>query len=420
MDDFPSRRRLPHNQRVPSPGVASARRTSLELEFAGHQSDYGGKRPDFDLRESKRAHGISGGVGFAITVQNRLDAAADNLAAHECRLGRVLVVGRKGRQVAAIPGVSGIVHHFPDGVALSEQKRRAAEQHQAAKHGVEYSPDSGIIEPVIGETVAKYRLLEEIGRGAMGRVYKAQDLFLGRIVALKLIADKYLQNPEALMRFQREGQATAALAHPNICTVFEAGQWRGIPFLAMEYLEGITLTERMKKGTLDVCELLEIAIPVAGALAATHAIGVIHRDIKPANLFLTHKGQVKVLDFGLAKMLFRSQPGITEDMPTMATFATLPGTILGTLAYMAPEQVRGEYVDARADLYSFGIVLYEALTGALPVRGAAAAPLPEELAPVVRRLIEIDRAARFQSAAEVYEALLPLRNVNLARQAGRA
>jgi serine/threonine protein kinase len=263
---------------------------------------------------------------------------------------------------------------------------------------------------VIGQTVAKYRLLEEIGRGGMGRVYKAQDIYLGRMVALKLIADRYVKDREALMRFQREGHATEALAHPNICTLFESGEWRGIPFLAMEYLEGMTLGERIQAGPLDAAELLQIALPVASALAAAHAIGVIHRDVKPANLFLTRRGPVKVLDFGLAKMKFRNTK-ITEDMPTMATFATLPGTVLGTLPYMAPEQVLGKPVDARADLYSFGVVLHEALTGTLPILGAPAAGLPQELAPIVRKLVERDAAARYQTAAQVHDALAQVRNL---------
>jgi eukaryotic-like serine/threonine-protein kinase len=259
---------------------------------------------------------------------------------------------------------------------------------------------------VIGETVGKYRLLEELGRGAMGRVYKAEDTGLGRTIALKLIADKYLKDREAHMRFQREGQATAALAHPNICAVFESGDWHGMPFLAMEYLDGITLGQRMKSGPLDGEAVLNIAIPVAGALAATHAIGIIHRDIKPANLFLTRDGQVKVLDFGLAKVGFRPSIAIGEDAPTMATFATLPGTRLGTLAYMSPEQVRCEPVDARADLYSLGVVLHEALTGALPVRGAPSRALPQNLSAAICRLIEMDRLARYQTAAELLTDLL--------------
>ena len=258
---------------------------------------------------------------------------------------------------------------------------------------------------MIGETVGKYRLLEEIGRGAMGRVYKALDTSIGRPVALKLIADKFLRDREVQARFQREGQATAALAHPNICAIYESGDWHGMPFIAMEYLEGRNLAQRMKTGRLHTMELLGLAIPVSSALTATHTIGVIHRDIKPANLFLTSRGEVKVLDFGLAKVGFRAAPVLGDDAPTMVTFATLPGTRLGTLAYMSPEQVRCEAVDGRADLYSFGVVMHEALTGALPVRGAPSNEVPPEIAPVVSRLIEVDRAARYQTAVELQEAL---------------
>ncbi|HWC95434.1 MAG TPA: serine/threonine-protein kinase [Candidatus Sulfopaludibacter sp.] len=268
---------------------------------------------------------------------------------------------------------------------------------------------------MIGESVGKYHLLEEIGRGAMGRVYKAHDTALDRIVALKLIADKHLKDREALMRFEREGQAASALAHPNICTVYEAGKWHGIPFLAMEYLEGITLSQRFKLGRMEAAELLQVAISVASALSATHAIGIIHRDIKPANIFITKLGQVKVLDYGLAKLGFRSAAANSEDLPTMAAFVTLPGTRLGTLAYMSPEQVRCEPVDARADLYSFGVILHEAATGALPVRGAPSPLLPGELAVVIRRLIEVDREARYQTAAEAHQDLLRIGQVSASR-----
>ena len=259
---------------------------------------------------------------------------------------------------------------------------------------------------MIGQTVAKYRLLEEIGRGAMGRVYKAEDLYLGRSVALKLISDRLIQDREAQARFERECHATSSLAHPNICTVFDSGRYRGISYLAMEYLEGCTLAARMKDGQLAITELLPIAIGVAGGLAAAHSVGVIHRDIKPANLFLPHRGPVKILDFGLAKVKPQRSAVISDDAPTMATFVTMPGTVLGTLAYMAPEQVTGGQVDSRADLYSLGVVLHEALTGVLPVRGGAAAGLPVQLAAVIRKLIEPDRAARYQTAVEVHADLL--------------
>ena len=265
---------------------------------------------------------------------------------------------------------------------------------------------------MIGETIAKYRILEEIGRGAMGAVYKAQDLFLGRYAALKLIAGSGLDDREALQRFEREGRAASALSHPNICTVFDSGTWHGRPYLAMEYLQGITLAERMRAGAVSCEEALGIAIPVAGALEAAHAAGIVHRDIKPANLFLTQRGQVKVLDFGLAKV--KRAPAARsaaagEEAATVATFVTMPGTLLGTLAYMAPEQVLGSDVDGRADLYSVGVVLYEMCTGRLPVRGVPILPVGGGLGPVIAHLIAPERAARYPGARELRQALERLR-----------
>ena len=263
---------------------------------------------------------------------------------------------------------------------------------------------------MIGEVVSKYRILGEIGSGSMGTVYKAQDTFLGRFAAVKVIADKYLDDREAMLRFEREGHAASALVHPNICTVFETGHWRNRPFLAMELLEGMTLSERIQAGRLSLAEALPIAIPVLSALEAAHKAGIVHRDIKPGNLFLTRRGIVKVLDFGLAKMKRRHEALLaagagSEDMATVATFVTLPGTILGTLAYMAPEQVTGETVDGRADLYSFGVVLYEMLTGRLPIRGTPMTDVPERLAAVIEKLLAVDRNARYRDAAEVRRAL---------------
>lgn len=259
---------------------------------------------------------------------------------------------------------------------------------------------------MIGQVVSKYRVIAEIGRGSMGRVYKSVDIYLGRWAALKLMEARYAEDREALRRFEREGNVMAALAHPNICTVFEAGRWQEHPFLAMELLEGMPLSERMRAGRMTVEEAAAVGVPVASALAAAHAKGIVHRDIKPGNLFLTTRGQVKVLDFGLAKMKRTSPPGSSaggDAQPTVATFVTLPGTILGTLAYMAPEQVRGEAVDGRADLYSLGVVLYELCTGSLPigraVTGAGA------LAPVIRRMIAADVTARYRDAQEVRQAL---------------
>ena len=229
---------------------------------------------------------------------------------------------------------------------------------------------------MIGQVVGKYRIIEEIGRGSMGVVFKAQDTFLGRFAALKIIAEKCLDDREALVRFEREGQAASALVHPNICTVFETGRWRDRPYMAMELLQGAPLSEKLQAGRMSLAEVLNVAIPVASALEAAHKLDIVHRDIKPANLFLTTRGQVKVLDFGLAKMRHRHLAPLGDNTATVATFVTMPGTLLGTYAYMAPEQVRGEAVDGRADLYSLGVVLYEMLTGTLPVRGTSMAPLP--------------------------------------------
>jgi serine/threonine protein kinase len=263
---------------------------------------------------------------------------------------------------------------------------------------------------LIGEVIARYRILEELGRGSMGIVYKAQDTFLGRFAALKIIAEKFLDDREALLRFEREGHAASALVHPSICTVFETGRWRDHPYLAMELLEGAPLNQQNQAGRMGIGELLSIAIPVAGALEAAHRLGIVHRDIKPANLFLTTRGQVKILDFGMAKIKRRHLAPLGDDTATVATFVTMPGTILGTYAYMAPEQVRGEAVDGRADLFSFGVVLYEMATGTMPVRGASMASLPAGLGPVISRLIAPDRDHRYRDATELRDGLEKLKN----------
>ena len=255
---------------------------------------------------------------------------------------------------------------------------------------------------MIGQTVAKYRVIEEIGRGAMGIVFKAQDTFLGRHVALKILAEKLAGDPEMLYRFEREGGAASALRHPNICTVFEAGNWQGRPYLAMELLAGQAL-DGLAAGSIPPRQLIEIAIGVASALEATHAIGVVHRDIKPANIFLTATGKVKVLDFGLAKAPPPPSP-LGDDAPTV--FATRQGMVLGTLAYMSPEQVCSEPLDGRADLYSLGVVLYELATGELPVNGwKKYASLPAGLAPIIVKLMAADARERYQTAREAREAL---------------
>jgi serine/threonine protein kinase len=266
---------------------------------------------------------------------------------------------------------------------------------------------------MVGEVFGQYRILEPIGSGAMSSVYRAEDLSQSRQVAIKVLADKYLHDREALSRFEREGRACRSLEHPNICAVYDTGRWQGRPFLVMELLTGTTLADRMKGGRIRPEGVAVIGIPVLNALDAAHAKGILHRDIKPANLFLTKGGQVKVLDFGLAKVRTgwgaASSGAGAESMATVVTFVTMPGTLLGTLGYMAPEQVRGESLDGRADLYSFGVVMFEALTGALPIRGGGQAPLPGPLGPFIARLIEPDRTARFASAAEARDALAALR-----------
>lgn len=254
-----------------------------------------------------------------------------------------------------------------------------------------------------GEIVARYRIVEEIGRGSMGAVYKAQHVDTGRTVALKLIAAASLTEHEARARFDREVRAVSALSHPNICAMFEAGHWQDHPFLAMEFLQGAALADRMRSRTLTPAQSLRIAAPVAAALEAAHAAGILHRDIKPANIFLTSSGEVKVLDFGLAKIDRRRQ-AVAAEAATVVTFVTKPGMLLGTLAYMPPEQMRGEVLDGRADLYPLGVILHELCTGTLPVQGSID-PLPGGLDRVVTKLIAPDREHRYCDAGEARRAM---------------
>lgn len=259
---------------------------------------------------------------------------------------------------------------------------------------------------MIGEFVSQFRILEPIGAGAMSTVYRAEDAASGRMVAVKVLAEKYAHDREALSRFEREGRACMSLHHPNICAVYAMDKLQGRPVLVMELLEGTTLADRMKTGRIRPEGVAVIGTPVLSALEAAHALGIVHRDIKPSNLFLTRAGQVKVLDFGLAKV---RMPTAMANGATVITFVTMPGTMLGTLGYMSPEQVRGELLDGRADLYSFGVVMYEALTGTLPIQGGGQPPLPGPVGPYIDRLIDPDRSRRFQSAAEAREALQSLK-----------